>query len=121
MRFDLCAHKCVGLRLHTRRIELAFKAFLRAKGIGVKELKNKLSHGMTGLMAAAAERKLIVRKLKRSLQIVERVDQLGKIQTFRYFESGFLNLPALDEVRQFNERMLTSVRPACIATLKAPK
>lgn len=86
---------------------------MRAKGIDVKELKNKFSHGMTGLMAAATERKLKVRKPKRSLQIVERLDQLGKVQTFR-----FLSLPTLDEVRQLNERMLSSVRPACIATLK---
>jgi hypothetical protein len=74
------------------------------------------------LMAAASERKLKVRKPKRSFQIVERLDQLGKVQTFRYFEAGILSLPALDEVRQLNEHMLSSVRPACVATLKvAPK
>ena len=56
-----------------------------------------------------------VRKPQRSLQIVECLDQLGKVQTFRYFEAGFLSLPTLDEVRQLNERTLSAVRAACIA------
>jgi hypothetical protein len=112
-------YNLVLYHLHAHSIELTLKAFLRAKGIDVKELKNKFSHGMMGLMAAATERKLKVRKPKRSLQILERLDQLGRAQTFRYFEAGFLSLPTLDEVRQLNERMLSSVRPACIATLKA--
>lgn len=111
-------YSLVLYHLHAHSIELALKAFLRAKGIDVKELKNKFSHGMTGLMAAATERKLRVGKPKRSLQILERLDQLGKAQTFRYFEAGFLSLPALHEVQQLNERMLLSVRPACIVTLK---
>lgn len=104
--------------LHAHSIELALKAFLRAKGIDVKELKNRFSHGMMGLMTAATERKLKVPKPKRSLQILQRLDQLGKVQTFRYFEAGFLSLPALDEVRHLNERLLASVRPACAASLK---
>lgn len=108
--------------LHAHSIELTLKAFLRAKDIDVKELKNKFSHGMTGLMAAATERKLKVKKPKRSQQILERLDQLGKVQTFRYFEEGYLSLPALHEVQQLNERMLLAIRPACIPTLKvAPK
>jgi hypothetical protein len=115
-------YSLVLYHLHTHSIELTLKAFLRAKGIDVKELKNKFSHGMTGLMAAATEHKLRVKKPKRSLQILERLDQLGKVQTFRYFEAGYLNLPALHEVQQLNERMLLAIRPACIATLKvAPK
>jgi hypothetical protein len=115
-------YNLVLYHLHTHSIELTLKAFLRAKSIHVKELKNKFSHGMMGLMAVATERKLKVSKPKRSLQILERLDQLGRAQTFRYFEAGFLSLPTLDEVRQLNERMLSSVRPACIATLKvAPK
>jgi hypothetical protein len=113
-------YSLVLYHLHTHSIELTLKAFLRAKGIDVKELKNKFSHGMMGLMGVGTERKLKVRKPKRSLHILERLDQLGKVQTFRYFEAGFLSLPTLDEVRQLNERMLSSVRPACIATLKAP-
>jgi hypothetical protein len=107
--------------LHTHSIELALKAFMRAKGVDVKDLKNKCGHGMTGLMTAAIERKLKVRKPKRSQQILGRLDQLGKVQTFRYFEAGILSLPALEEVREFNERMLTAVRPACIATLGLKK
>lgn len=104
--------------LHTHSIELSLKAFLRAKGFGVKELKSKFSHGIIGLARKSAELKLRVRKPKRSLQVVERLDQLVNLQTFRYFEAGFLSLPTLKEVRELNERMLAAVRPACLAAIK---
>lgn len=42
-----------------------------------------------------------VRKPKRSQQILEYLDQLEKVQTFRYFEAGFLSLPTpRDTVRE---------------------
>jgi hypothetical protein len=69
------------------------------------------------LMVEAAKRKLKVRRPKRSLQALERLGQLVNLQTFRYFEAGFLSLPTLTEVCELNERMLAAVRPACIATL----
>jgi len=43
--------------LHTHSIELALKAYLRAKGIDVKDLKRKFSHGMVDLMAEATRLK----------------------------------------------------------------
>ncbi|TYO61033.1 hypothetical protein FXV83_40335, partial [Bradyrhizobium hipponense] len=49
-------YNLVLYHLHTHSIELTLKAFLRAKGIDVKELKNKFSHGMMGLMAAATRK-----------------------------------------------------------------
>jgi len=107
LRYDFVLY-----HLHTHSIELALKAFLRAHGLSVAELK-KLSHGLVAIYERCVSLRMRVKKPKRTAQVAQWLDELSRTQTFRYFEMGTLTLPTLAEVQSANERILSSVQAKC--------
>ena len=104
--------------LHTHSIELALKAHLRTRNITGAELKKFFRHGFVDLLAKCEELGLKFRKPKRTRELVHLLNELTKDQAFRYFYGSAKQLPELHEMREGNERILASVRLACVKSIK---
>jgi hypothetical protein len=104
--------------LHTHSIELALKAYLRARSVTEAELKKSFRHGFVDLLAKCEEMGLKFRKPKRTRQLVYFLNNLTKDQAFRYFYGGAKQVPELREMREGNERILGAVHPACLKSIK---
>jgi len=79
LHFSFVAH-----HLHAHSIELALKAFLRAKGVPMNTLRYDLGHKLTKVWDECIRYKLKTSKPKRTAQLVAFVDQLLKVQALRY-------------------------------------
>lgn len=95
--------------LHAHSIELLLKSYLRARGISANKIRNKFGHDFEKLWDGCCVRKLKCKKPKRTEQPVKFVGKLVMAQRFRYFETGYLTLPRLDEVSEVNERIRLAV------------
>ena len=109
----------VPYHLHTHSIELALKAYLRAKSVTEAELKKAFRHGFVDLRAKCGQLGPKFRKPKRTRELVSFLNELTKEQAFRYFYGASKLLPELREMREGNERILAAVQPACVKSIKS--
>ena len=106
----------VSYHLHMHSIELALKAFLRANGTTNDQLKRLYSHNLTTLLEKCTEYGISLGDNKKHTElVVSWLNQHGKAQTFRYFESGYFELLSILDVRTSNERILAVVKPICLS------
>lgn len=96
-------------------IELALKAFLRATGSSNNDLKVKYGHNLDRMFGDAVHNGLSLGVSQEKTRfIVNWLNDLAKDQVFRYFETGALNLPDLEEVDARNALLLHAVKPKCL-------
>jgi hypothetical protein len=115
LRFATLIH----FHLHCHSVELALKAFLRATGTGTEDLRRQFGHNLQRLLDAAFAVGLTLGADKgRVRAVVEWLNIHGRAQTFRYFESGYMQLPSLEDVQQSNSYILLAVRDKCISSIQ---
>ncbi|MCO6418173.1 hypothetical protein JYK14_18680 [Siccirubricoccus sp. KC 17139] len=109
----------VTYHLHCHSIELALKAFLRARHVSNDALKFKYGHNLKIMLRDACAEGLALQSYEAHTHvIVDWLNACGKAQTFRYSETGYFELPALTDVRATNERLLSAVKSACLAATR---
>lgn len=99
-------------------IEEVFKAYLRACGISLKELRcighnlehalgAAVSHGIEGVCALTSQDKAIVAVL----------NQYYKAKHFEYRVTGYKILPQLSDLLSLGQRVLAAIKPVCEASV----
>ncbi|WP_119418072.1 hypothetical protein [Desertibaculum subflavum] len=90
--------------LYCHAVELYLKAFLRAAGLSVKELRDKYGHNVVKLADAAREDGLEFQD--EDSAVIELIAQMGPV-TLRYLRTGYFRRPALEALnrtcRSFHE------------------
>ena len=100
--------------LYAHAIELTFKAFLRCKGIEVKELK-KFGHNLEELLHEAKGKDLATHTqltLKQTA-VIKYINLTYNGKNLEYFIQGVKHLPCLNEVHDTAEALLKSLKPIC--------
>ena len=99
-------------------IEAAFKAFLRARGQSLKDLRcighnldhalgAAISHGIEDLCALSAQDKAIVGLL----------NPYYKAKHFEYRVTGYQSLPQLQDLLDLGDRILAAIKSVCEASV----
>src|SRR5437762_9580436 len=78
----------ISYHLHTHSIELALKAYLRARELSYDEIWKNYQHKLDRLLEASVRFGLRPKKPKRTTQLVGWLNELLKEQTFRYRKTG---------------------------------
>lgn len=98
--------------LYVHSIELALKAFLRAKGIEKAKLSTRrYGHNLESLLRKCIQRGMRVDKHERI--VVEWLNAFVDDHAFRYLRPGFQQLPADIDVRQACQGILETAKTAC--------
>jgi hypothetical protein len=88
-------------------IELAFKAYLRAKGHDLYDLR-KLGHSLVKCMKAATKCGLPARSVE-DARAIQLVDRYYKTQEFRYIKTGPKEYPNIGELMRAGAVLLDAV------------
>lgn len=91
-------------------IELYLKAFLRAKGIGVKDLKERFGHDFRALLEEAGNHGLAIDDEDRD--IGELLAEKESIRRSRYIETGYYQRPSLPALSRMCRSLDESVSEA---------
>ena len=102
-------HPDVTYQCACQGLELAFKAYLRAQGSDVEELK-KIGHPITKAMDRAFERGL-PRLSPEHLATIAIADQMYAAHEFRYIVTGFKEYPGLETLLHGGAAALMAVAP----------
>ncbi|MCF8878628.1 hypothetical protein L5876_02245 [Hyphobacterium sp. SN044] len=81
--------------LYWHALELFLKAFLRAKGVGIAELKSRYGHNLKKLQAEAINRGFI--KLELAAWLIENWQPMDIFET-RYIRTGAAQIPHLEDL-----------------------
>ena len=94
-------------------IELYLKAFLRLRGLGVREVKSSFGHDFQKLVDEASARGLSL--IDEDLEIATLLTEQESIRRSRYIETGYFKQPALAALsrtcRRLDEFVLLLWRP----------
>lgn len=113
----------VSYYLHCRALELILKAFLLAKGMGLKKLKSKkYGHDLEALWEAAVSRGVneVVPKLSDSFENhLAMVNSYYDDKAFEYFDftrwaNGYSGLPPLDIIDGYATDLIAGIKPYCL-------
>jgi hypothetical protein len=100
-------------------IELGLKAFLRTKGITTAELKREYGHDLEKLFEDAIDRGLIAQIGEiTDADVEDVVPLLGRYyreREFEYLVTGVKELPRIDLVESFCDRLLDGTRQRCLS------
>ncbi len=107
--------------LYCHSLELVLKAFLLAKGVTQKELKERLSHDLCKILLRAKELDIeqVVPLAPRWEAEVERANGYYADKGFEYFDvatagRGYPNLPNLDILHELVSTLLESLEHVCL-------
>lgn len=107
--------------LYSHTIELTLKAFLRAKGLTVKELANPKcwGHDLLKLWEGCLERGLTLDMHTRLTTgaVIAILAPYAASYEFRYVQTGHKTLPTLDAVREAAEALQAAIKPTVDATV----
>jgi hypothetical protein len=99
-------------------IELAFKAYLRAKGHDLHSLR-KFGHSLVKCMKAATKYGLPARSIADATAI-RMVDPYYKAQEFRYIKTGLKEYPNIGELMRAGAVLLDAVADDVAAAMGSP-
>lgn len=106
--------------LYCHALELAMKAFLRAKGMSSAELRGPaIRHSLLNLWKECLTRQLALDFATQNKvgEVIRLLTPYATDHEFRYVRTGFNTLPTLDEVRDAAAELIEAVRPTCEATV----
>jgi hypothetical protein len=107
--------------LYCHAVELYLKAFLRAAGMSVKELREKYGHNVVKLAEAARADGLDF--ADEDNEVIVLIKEMDPI-TLRYIRTGFFTRPALEALdrtcRSFDESVETLLREQGLKTRPLP-
>lgn len=109
--------------LYCHSMELAMKAFLRAKGASDKELRaRRIGHSLAKLWEIClAQHHGFDLPTRLTLNaIIPLLDGYATNFEFRYVKTGLKTLPTLREVRDACARLIAAARPECESTVAGP-
>jgi hypothetical protein len=106
--------------LASHGVEEAFKAYLRARGSSLKDLKcighnlehalgSAVSHGIESVCTLTSQDKAMVAAL----------NPYYKAKHFEYRVTGYMSLPQLSDLLAFGQRLLVAIKPICEASVGA--
>jgi hypothetical protein len=117
LRFDMPIYY-----LYSHGIELTMKAFLRARGVSVKELSNprRFGHSLQKLWDECLARDIVVNPAPMHViaEVVSLLEPYATSYQFRYIQTGLKTLPSLPDVRLAAEKLAAVIKPVCDATLR---
>jgi hypothetical protein len=103
--------------LYSNAIELALKAYLRAKGASLSELQD-MGHKLPSLLARARAAGLIEGKQEpANAAVLERLEPYGRNDESRYIVTGFKTLPPEEALQSVAANLVAAARAICIASL----
>lgn len=109
--------------LYCHAIELALKAFLRAKGLSAEKLASReYGHRLQVVWNECKDQGLTFDPITGGFveQCIELLHPYAVTYEFRYIKVGSKELPVLDAVRSTAEDVFAAVRPVCAATVSGP-
>ena len=111
--FESCG---VTFYLAGHALELVLKAFLRAKGFSIDDLKNKFSHDLVKLLNQAEAQDLgeLVAISKESRQLILMLNDVYKPKDLEYYVAGLQRRPRFDLLDNFISGVLKNTKQFCV-------
>lgn len=99
-------------------IEEAFKAYLRARGSSLKDLKcigHNLEHALGAAISHGIES--LCPLTGRDKAILAVLNPYYKSKHFEYRVTGYMSVPQINELLDLGQRVLASIKPICEASV----
>ena len=99
-------------------IEEAFKAYIRARGSSLKELRS-IGHNLEHALGAAVSHDIesLCTLTSQDKAMVAVLNPYYKAKHFEYRVTGYKSLPQLSDLLSLGQRVLAAIKPICEASV----